>query len=49
VPLRSGIVSVSAPAGGQGQAPAAAPKDEVSAPAAKAEQLRGLERVALLR
>jgi len=49
VPLRSGIISVSAPAGGQGQAPAAAPKDEVPAPAAKAEQLRGLERVALLR
>ena len=46
VPLRSGIISVSAPAAAQ--SPAAAPKDDVSAPAAKAEQARGLERFALL-
>ena len=46
VPLRSGIISVSAPAAAQ--SPTAAPKDDVSAPAAKAEQARGLERFALL-
>jgi soluble lytic murein transglycosylase-like protein len=49
VPLRSGIVSVSAPAAGQSPLPAAAPKNEVPAPAAKAAQLRGPEQVALLR
>ena len=49
VPLRAGIVSTAAPATAQGQVPAAAPKVEVSPPAAQAEQARGPEQVALLR
>ena len=49
VPLRTGLVSTAAPAATHSPMPAAAPKDDVSAPAAKADQLRGLEQVALLR
>jgi soluble lytic murein transglycosylase-like protein len=49
VPLRTGIVSVAAPTAAQSPMPATAPKDEVSAPAANAEQARVSEQVALLR
>ena len=48
VPLRSGIVSVVAPAAAPSPSPTAAPKGEASPPAAKAEQARGTEQVALL-
>jgi soluble lytic murein transglycosylase-like protein len=49
VPLRSGIVSVAAPAAAtQSPLPTAAPKDDTASPAASAEPARAADRVALL-